>query len=164
MTACQATDAVVAPFSMRTATILSNDAPLWLKEVAQAADAVVAAVDEGKLAKHLARKTPAEGPAAAKDAKQQDEAKAALIEALRWKCEALLQTSPGQGGAEAGAAGAAEADEVPQEQEVIQQQQCYMTQLAAPAMMCVKRCCNKSLIKVGQALVLLGQLRLKEVS
>ena len=80
------------------------------------------AVDEGKLAKHLARKTPAEGPTATKDAKQQEEAKAALIEALRWKCEAQLQSSPGQGGAEASAAGAAEAGEVPLEQEVIEQQ------------------------------------------
>ena len=108
---------------MRTATGLdTNDAPLCLQEVAQAADAVVAAVDEGKLAKHLARKTPAEGPTATKDAKQQDEAKAALIEGLRWKCEALLQSSPGQGGAEDGAAGAAEAEEVPREQEVRRQQ------------------------------------------
>ena len=119
----QATDAVAAPLSTCTATGLSKDAPLWLQEVAQAADAVVAAVDEGKLAKHLARKTPAEGVAATKDAKQQDEAKAALIEALRWKCEALLQSGPGQGRAEAGAAEAAEPEEVPQEQEVRQQQQ-----------------------------------------
>lgn len=31
-----------------------------------------------------------------------------------------------------------------------------MIQLAAPAMMCAKRCCNMSLIKAGQAQVLLG--------
>ena len=120
---------------MHTATELSSDAVLWLQEVAEAADAVVAAVDEGKLAKHLARKTPVEGLAATKDAKQHDEAKAALIEALRWKCEALLQSSPGQGRAEAGAAGAADAEEVPQEQEVRRQQQRCLIQLAVAAIL-----------------------------
>ena len=159
----QALDGVVAQLSTHISTGLSNDALLWLQELAQAADAVVAAVDEGKLAKHLARKTPVEGPAATKDAKQQDEVKAALIEALRWKCEALLQSSPDQGRAEAGAAGAAEAEEVPQEQEVRQQQQRCFIQLAVAALL-FGALLHFSWIKAGQALILLGHLRLKEVS
>jgi hypothetical protein len=69
---------------------------IWLvvQEVVEAADAVIAAVDETALAKHLARKTPEEGPGAAARKKEAEEQKAALLDALEKKASALLELHP----------------------------------------------------------------------
>ena len=65
-----------------------------VQEVVEAADAVIAAVDETALAKHLARKTPEEGPGAAARKKEAEEQKAALLDALEKKASALLELHP----------------------------------------------------------------------
>ena len=55
---------------------------------------MIAAVDETVLAKHLARKTPEEGPGAKQRKKQAEEQKGALIDALEKKASALLKMHP----------------------------------------------------------------------
>ena len=60
----------------------------------EAADAVIAAIDETALAKHLARKTPEEGPGAAARKKEAEDQKAALLDALEKKANALLELHP----------------------------------------------------------------------
>ncbi len=64
------------------------------QEVVEAADAVIAAIDETALAKLLARKTPEEGPGAAARKKEAEEQKAALLDALEKKASALLELHP----------------------------------------------------------------------
>lgn len=59
-----------------------------------AADEVIAAVDTTALAKHLARKTPEEGPGAAARKKEAEEQKTALIDALEKRASALLELHP----------------------------------------------------------------------
>ena len=65
-----------------------------MQEIIAAAEAVIAAVDQTALAKHLARKTPEEGPGAAERKKRADEQKGALVEALEKKASALLELNP----------------------------------------------------------------------
>lgn len=59
-----------------------------------AADEVIAAIDTTALAKHLARKTPEEGPGAAARKKEAEEQKSALVDALEKKAHALLELQP----------------------------------------------------------------------
>lgn len=59
-----------------------------------AADEVIAAIDTTALAKHLARKTPEEGPGAAARKKEAEEQKTALLDALEKKANALLELHP----------------------------------------------------------------------
>lgn len=59
-----------------------------------AADEVIAAIDTTALAKHLARKTPEEGPGAATKKKEAEEQKTALLDALEKKASALLELYP----------------------------------------------------------------------
>ncbi|CAK0779170.1 hypothetical protein CVIRNUC_004710 [Coccomyxa viridis] len=65
-----------------------------LQDIVRAADAVIAAVDETALAKHLARKTPEEGPGTKQRKKQAEEQKSALVDALEKKASALLKMHP----------------------------------------------------------------------
>ena len=65
-----------------------------VQDIVKAADAVIAAVDETALAKHLARKTPEEGPGAKQRKKQAEEQKNALVDALEKKASALLKMHP----------------------------------------------------------------------
>lgn len=67
----------------------------------KAANAVISAVDETALAKHLARKTPEEGTGAKERKKQAEEQKAALTDALEKKASALLEMHPAAPGAAA---------------------------------------------------------------
>ncbi len=71
---------------------------LWclVQDIVKAADAVIAAVDQMALAKHVARKTPEEGPGAKERKKQADEQKAALVDALKEKASALLEMHPAE--------------------------------------------------------------------
>lgn len=69
-----------------------------MQEIIAAAEAVVAAVDHTALAKHLARKTPEEGPGAAERKKRADEQRGALVEALEKKASALLELNPTEPG------------------------------------------------------------------
>jgi hypothetical protein len=69
-----------------------------VQEIIAAAEAVIAAVDQTALAKHLARKTPEEGPGAAERKKRADEQKGALVEALEKKASALLELNPTEPG------------------------------------------------------------------
>ena len=55
---------------------------------------MIAAVDETALAKHLARKTPEEGPGTKQRKKQAEEQKSALVDALEKKASALLKMHP----------------------------------------------------------------------
>ena len=65
-----------------------------MQDVIKAADQVIAAVDQTALARHLARKTPEEGPGAKERKKQAEEQKAALIDALEKKASVLLEMHP----------------------------------------------------------------------
>ena len=55
---------------------------------------MIAAVDETALAKHLARKTPEEGPGPKQRKKQAEEQKSALVDALEKKAAAILKMDP----------------------------------------------------------------------
>ena len=59
-----------------------------------AAEEVIAAIDTTALAKHLARKTPEEGPGAAARKKEAEEQKTALLDALEKKAKAQLELQP----------------------------------------------------------------------
>ena len=67
-----------------------------MQNIVEAADTIIAAVDQTALAKHLARKTPEEGPGAKERKKQAEEQKAALIDALEKKASALLKMQPAE--------------------------------------------------------------------
>lgn len=67
-----------------------------MQNIVEAADKIIAAVDQTALAKHLARKTPEEGPGAKERKKQAEEQKAALIDALEKKASALLEMQPAE--------------------------------------------------------------------
>jgi len=67
-----------------------------VQNIVEAADNIIAAVDQTALAKHLARKTPEEGPGAKERKKQAEEQKAALIDALEKKASALLEMQPAE--------------------------------------------------------------------
>ncbi len=87
---------------------------LWrlVQDIVEAADAVIAAVDQTALAKHVARKTPEEGPGAKERKKEAEELKAALVDALKEKASALLEMHPEQSrAAEPDAASAGASDE-----------------------------------------------------
>ena len=68
----------------------------WLQDIVKAADAVVAAIDQTALARHVARETPEEGPGAKERKRQADEQKAALVDALEKKASALLEMQPAE--------------------------------------------------------------------
>ncbi len=67
-----------------------------MQNIVEAADKIIQAVDQTALAKHLARKTPEEGPGAKERKKQAEEQKAALIDALEKKASALLEMQPAE--------------------------------------------------------------------
>lgn len=71
---------------------------MLLQDIIRAADAVIAAVDQTALARHVARKTPEEGPGAKDRKRQADEQKAALVDALEKKASALLEMHPAEAG------------------------------------------------------------------
>ncbi|CAL8469996.1 g9538 [Coccomyxa elongata] len=90
--------------------------PKKFEEVVAAADEVIAAIDTTALAKHLARKTPEEGPGAAAKKKEAEEQKTALLDALEKKANALLElqpTAPEKTTSAAGPEEQASASEVP---------------------------------------------------
>ena len=67
-----------------------------MQDIVEAADAVIAVVDQTALAKHVARKTPEEGPGAKERKKQAEEQKTALVDALKEKASALLELHPAE--------------------------------------------------------------------
>lgn len=69
--------------------------------VCSAADAVIAAIDQESLSRHVARKCPEEGPGSAARTKEFEEQKAALIAALAAKVSALLDVEDAEGGSKA---------------------------------------------------------------
>ena len=69
-----------------------------MQDIVKAADAVIAAVDQTALARHVARKTPEEGAGAKERKKQAEEQKAALVDALEKKASALLEMHPAEPG------------------------------------------------------------------
>ncbi|KAK9809052.1 hypothetical protein WJX72_008467 [[Myrmecia] bisecta] len=84
-----------------------------LQDIVAAADAVIKAIDTDALALYVAQKCAEEGTGAAKRKRENDERKAALVEALEKKCAALLQLYPSAPSAAPAAAEPAEAPAEP---------------------------------------------------